>query len=123
MAHAAKLALASVEFFIDGVRCFRVYYRSPNDTTIRESCYQQDIGWFVRGDGVVTRQAKKGSPLTAIRMCWEDGSIEIIVLYLDARDNICKVGCYATAGLEDPWTLKILRFNDHESLNILPETQ
>jgi hypothetical protein len=68
-----------------------VYYRSFDDTSIRESCYQQDIGWFVRGDGVVTRKAKKNSPLTALRVCFPGEKIVIIVVYLDPQDHIYQV--------------------------------
>ena len=91
IAHAAPLALAPVEFFVRGLRCLREYYRQPRNAMIRESCYQQDAGWFVRGDGVVTRRAKKGSPLAALRVCLPDEDIETIVLCLDVQDSICQV--------------------------------
>ncbi|EHL00774.1 hypothetical protein M7I_3162 [Glarea lozoyensis 74030] len=97
MAHAPHLGLASVEFFVQGIRCIRVYYRSSDDTTIRESCYQQDIGWFVRGDGIVTRKAKKNSPLTALR-------------------------CLAPLKLEAPWVETLLFTFKPGPLNILPES-
>jgi hypothetical protein len=35
-----------------------VYYAFPNAKVIWDSCYDQDYGSFVRGDGVVTNNAQ-----------------------------------------------------------------
>lgn len=63
MAHIANIDV--IEFFRDRKKQQRVYYQYGDDSTIREACYQEEYGWFVRGDGVVTREAKSDSPIAA----------------------------------------------------------
>jgi hypothetical protein len=68
----AVSSLTAIEFIHFGIRHARVFYQYNDDKTLRESCYQKDYGWFVRGDGVITRDAEEHSPITAA--CWLDGS-------------------------------------------------
>jgi len=76
MTFTAKLD--AIEFFRDGGRHIRVYYQFDDDTTIRESCYHQDYGWFVRGDGVVISNAKNKSPITATRWTEDGGTTKVV---------------------------------------------
>lgn len=56
--------LDAIEFFQDGMQQVRVYYQTTEDDVIRESSYNPQHGWFVKGDGVVTTKAKQNSPIT-----------------------------------------------------------
>lgn len=64
-------SLDAIEFAQDGKKQLRVYYQTTDDGVIRESSFDQQIGWFVRGDGVVSNKAKNKSPITATR--WNKG--------------------------------------------------
>ncbi|EED22485.1 hypothetical protein TSTA_059830 [Talaromyces stipitatus ATCC 10500] len=90
MAYVASLD--AIEFFRDGKRHIRVYYQfSGVDKVIRESCYHQEHGWFVKGDGVVTDLAKNNTPITATRWTEDGGSTQIRVFFLDEQNNIRQV--------------------------------
>jgi hypothetical protein len=67
-----------VEFSYAYKTNLRTYYRYDDDKSIRESCFREDYGWFVRGNGVVTRDAKTNSPIAAT--CWLDdnGKEEVV---------------------------------------------
>jgi hypothetical protein len=60
----------TIEFFRDGKQHIRVYYQFNHEKIIRESSYDQENGWFVRGDGIVVTDAKSKSPITVTR--WTD---------------------------------------------------
>lgn len=60
-------SIEAIVFFHDQKRHIRVYYQHNDDTAIREASYRQDLGWFVRGDGVVTSKAKANSPIAVSR--------------------------------------------------------
>lgn len=60
----------AIEFSHANKRHLRVYYQFDGEQAVRESCYYEGYGWFVRGEGVVTRQAKSASRITATR--WVD---------------------------------------------------
>jgi len=49
-----------------GQKIIRVYYQVG--TQIHESCYDADNGWYVRGDNVVTNQAKLRSPIAVTNL-------------------------------------------------------
>jgi hypothetical protein len=56
----------AIEFFQDGRKHTRAYYQS-NDGRIRESSFEEGEGWFARGDGIVSPNAKRRSPITVTR--------------------------------------------------------
>ena len=49
-----------------GQKIIRVYYQVS--TQIRESCYDADNGWYVRGDNVVADHAKSHSPIAVTNL-------------------------------------------------------
>ncbi|KAH0556711.1 hypothetical protein GP486_005503 [Trichoglossum hirsutum] len=57
---------SAIEFNIGNKRHLRLYYQTK-DKVIRESSFEAGIGWFIRGDGVVAKNAKENSPITATR--------------------------------------------------------
>jgi hypothetical protein len=67
-----------IEFIHAITRQLRVYYQSDGEQTVRESCYRGDYGWFVRGEGVVTRQAKLSSRITATRWLGDGNNMKVI---------------------------------------------
>ena len=101
---ASTASLDSIVFFQDKKRQIRVYFAYLDEKVIRESCYHQDYGWFVRGDGIVTRNSKSNTPITATR--WTDNSgitqVSLSEYYLsDLRLNVKhRFGSYT-------WTIRI----------------
>jgi hypothetical protein len=69
-----------IEFIHANTRHLRVFYQSDGEQIVRESCYRGDYGWFVRGEGVVTRQAKLSSRVTATRWL-DDGNVMKVVSF------------------------------------------
>jgi len=65
-------SLDAIEFVQDGKKQLRVYYQTSDDGVIRESSFEHQNGWFVKGDGVVSNKAKKKSPITATRWIVRD---------------------------------------------------
>ena len=49
-----------------GQKIIRVYYQVG--TQIRESCYDADNGWYVRGDNVVANHSKPRSPIAVTNL-------------------------------------------------------
>ncbi|GIK03436.1 hypothetical protein Aspvir_007505 [Aspergillus viridinutans] len=90
---ATLATLDAVEFFVAGKRNLRVYYQFDDDNIIRESCFAQDFGWFVNGNGIVAKNAKRSSPITVTRWTMR-------VYYLDHAYNICEGNNHLTS----PWT-------------------
>lgn len=67
----------AIEFFRDGKRHIRVYYQLEDEPCIRESCFQDDLGWFVRENGLVVINAKKSSPIVVTRWTENDGPTQV----------------------------------------------
>lgn len=74
---ATVASLDSVEFFLGGNRNLRVYYQFGDDNTVRESCFAQDYGWFIRGNGIISKDAKRNSPITATRWTENPGATQV----------------------------------------------
>lgn len=78
-----------IEFIHDGNKHIRTYYQTADDGVIRESSFEEGNNWFVRGDGVVSTEARKNSPIAATR--WNAGEVtHIRVYFLDDDNNICE---------------------------------
>lgn len=60
-------SLDAIEFFQEDKKQARAYYQTTNDKAIRESSFDSGNGWFVRGSGIVTNDAKSKSPITVLR--------------------------------------------------------
>ncbi|GIC92815.1 uncharacterized protein Aud_009288 [Aspergillus udagawae] len=88
---ATAASLDSVEFFLGGNRNLRVYYQFGDDNTLRESCFAQDYGWFIRGNGIIAKDAKRNSPVTATRWTDNPGTTQIRVYYVDDAHDIREV--------------------------------
>jgi hypothetical protein len=67
--------LDAVKFFHQGKGHVRVYYLFDDEKTIKESCYRQDYGWFVIGDGVVAKDAKANSPIAVTNLVRPEGNM------------------------------------------------
>jgi hypothetical protein len=74
-------SLDAIQFSQDEVKQTRVYYQTPDDQAIRESSFDSENGWFVRGDGVVTTGAKNKSPITVTRWV-ADGAMQVTLISL-----------------------------------------
>jgi len=55
----------------EGSVSYRVYYQDL-DGLIKESCYDEDKGWYVRENCIVANDAKTYSPLAAVS--WASGN-------------------------------------------------
>jgi hypothetical protein len=66
---------AATAFVQDGKKHIRVYYQAQ-DGTIRESSFEENIGWFTRGDGIVAKDAIVNSPITVTR--WNDDKVTMV---------------------------------------------
>jgi hypothetical protein len=70
---AAVAHLDAIEFFHFGKRNIRVYYQFDDEDAIRESCFDQDHGWYVRENGIVGTNARRNSPVSATR--WSENPV------------------------------------------------
>lgn len=69
----------------DGLISYRVYYQDQAGL-IKESCFDEDKGWYVRENCIVAKDAKKtSSPLAAVS--WAGGN-EIRVYYMNSKNMI-----------------------------------
>lgn len=58
----------------------RVYYQTA-DHKIRESCYDEDDGWFINGNGIVSSDARGSSPITVTRWIGLNDDVQVILLH------------------------------------------
>ncbi|PCG89539.1 Fungal fucose-specific lectin [Penicillium occitanis (nom. inval.)] len=105
---ASTASLDSIVFFQDKKRQIRVYYAFSDEKVIRESCHHQDYGWFVRGDGIVTRNSKSNSPITATRWTDNTGITQVRVIYMDDENNICECHGQDPPARLGPWETAII---------------
>ena len=69
--------LDAIEFFQDEMKQIRIYYQTTKDKVIRESSFDPENGWFVRGNGIVTTNAKSKSPISVTR--WNVGKATQVI--------------------------------------------
>ncbi|KAF8860191.1 hypothetical protein BDZ45DRAFT_323105 [Acephala macrosclerotiorum] len=81
MSNRHRLAAVSSS---DGSISYRVYYQDQAGL-IKESCFDEEKGWYVRENCIVAKDAKKPSPLAAVS--WAGGN-EIRVYYMNSRSAI-----------------------------------
>ncbi|OCL05943.1 hypothetical protein AOQ84DRAFT_390547 [Glonium stellatum] len=82
-----------------GKKITRVYYQV--NSQIRESCFDDDNGWYVRGGDVVAANAKPRSPISAT--IHADGKMTSI-FYIDSANRLCRrVRTTAKAGDKGEW--------------------
>ncbi|GFF60118.1 WD repeat-containing protein 5 homolog [Aspergillus udagawae] len=105
---ATAASLDSVEFFLGGNRNLRVYYQFGDDNTLRESCFAQDYGWFIRGNGIIAKDAKRNSPVTATRWTDNPGTTQIRVYYVDDAHDIRE--CQGDSQLTSLWTSRTIGY-------------
>lgn len=68
MSNRHRLAAVSSS---DGSTSYRVYYQDQAGL-IKESCFDEEKGWYVREKGIVAKDAKKHSPLAVVS--WAGGN-------------------------------------------------
>lgn len=62
--------IAAIEYFYKDRRFIRVYYQDAD--MIKESCYNDNDGWYTTPNDVVAREVRDASPPTATN--WENGT-------------------------------------------------
>ncbi|RYP08478.1 hypothetical protein DL765_008772 [Monosporascus sp. GIB2] len=83
-----------------GQRLIRVYYQVGSH--IRESCYDTDNGWYVRGDNIVANHAKPRSPIAVTNLA--QGK-KTSVFFLAEDNQLCRrVRTTSKAGDRGVWT-------------------
>ncbi|KAI1172215.1 hypothetical protein F4777DRAFT_522653 [Nemania sp. FL0916] len=70
--------------FDNGQNTYRVFYQD-SDLLLKESCFEESRGWYVRENCTVASDAKKLTPLAAV--CWANGR-EIRVYYMNNTNQI-----------------------------------
>ncbi|KAI0448303.1 hypothetical protein F5B21DRAFT_155446 [Xylaria acuta] len=70
--------------FNDGQNKYRVFYQDSS-LLLKESCFEESKGWYVRENCIVANDAKKLTPLAAVS--WASGT-EIRVYYMNNKNKI-----------------------------------
>lgn len=80
----AAVAFNESDAFNDGSANYRVYYQDSG-LLLKESCFEESKGWYVRENCIVATDAKKYTPLAAAS--WANGN-EIRIYYMNNKSKV-----------------------------------